>query len=46
MNRLTLILLIALIVALAGGAAFLAGWDIPAPQKRVEKVLANDRFPK
>jgi len=31
---------------LIGGAAFLAGWDIPPPSAKVEKTLPDDRFPK
>ena len=34
------------VLILIGGAAFLAVWEIPAPQKPVEKVLPNDRFPR
>jgi hypothetical protein len=34
------------VVTLAGGAAFLATWDIPAPVKKVERVLPDDRFPR
>ena len=46
MGKLFKFLFIALILALAGGAAFLATWDIPAPATEVEKVLDDDRFPK
>lgn len=34
------------VIALAGGAVFLATWDIPAPVKKVERVLPDDRFPR
>jgi len=44
MRKFTLFLLVLLIVAVGGGLAFLATWEIPAPSKKVEKVLDNDRF--
>ncbi len=44
MKKLTVFLVAILVAALVGGGAFLAGWDIPAPQKKVEKVVPNDRF--
>ncbi len=44
MNRLTLIAVAVVVVALAGGAIFLATWNIPAPSAKVEKVLPNARF--
>lgn len=31
---------------LAGGALFLATWDIPAPSAEVERIIPNDRFPR
>ncbi len=34
------------ILALIGGGAFLATWDIPPPVKKVERVLPDDRFPR
>lgn len=46
MGKLIKLLFVALILALAGGAAFLATWDIPAPAQEVEKVLDDDRFPR
>lgn len=46
MRKFTLFLLVLLIVAVGGGLAFLTTWDIPAPSKKVEKVLDNDRFPR
>jgi hypothetical protein len=33
-------------LSLVGGAVFLATWDIPAPVKKVERVLPDDRFPR
>jgi hypothetical protein len=44
MRKLTLFLFILLVVAVGGGLAFLATWEIPAPSQKVEKVLKNDRF--
>jgi hypothetical protein len=37
-------LILIVVVVLAGGAVFLATWDIPAPTHPVEKVIPNDRF--
>jgi len=34
------------VITLGGGAVFLATWDIPAPVKKVERVLPDDRFPR
>jgi hypothetical protein len=34
------------VITVAGGAVFLATWDIPAPVKKVERVLPDDRFPR
>lgn len=46
MQRLYLILAVAVALFVVGGVAFLAAWDIPPPTSRVEQVLSNDRFPK
>jgi len=46
MKKIILFLVILLIVSVAGGMAFLATWDIPAPSQNVEKVLNNDKFPR
>jgi len=35
-----------IVITLVGGAAFLVTWDIPAPVKKVERVLPDDRFPR
>jgi hypothetical protein len=35
-----------IVVVLIGGAAFLATWDIPAPNQQIEKVIPDDRFPR
>ena len=34
------------ILVVAGGAVFLANWDIPAPLQSIEKTIPNDRFPR
>lgn len=40
-----LLIIVALVVALvAGGAIFVATWDIPPPTQEVRKVVPNDRF--
>ena len=38
------LILIVIVLAVAGGAIFLATWDMPAPTSRVEKVIPADRF--
>ncbi|MEO5337454.1 MAG: hypothetical protein H7841_11255 [Magnetospirillum sp. WYHS-4] len=35
-----------LLVAIGGGVAFLAAWDIPAPKTTVERVIPDERFPR
>lgn len=40
------ILLVLIVVALVGGAIFLANWDFPAPSATVEKAIPDDRLPK
>lgn len=37
-------LMLVVVVALVGGVAFLATWDIPPPTTHVEKTIPNDRF--
>jgi hypothetical protein len=46
MNRIALVAVIIVVLALVGGAVFFATWDIPPPSAKVEKVLPNDRFPR
>ncbi len=46
MGRLSRIVLLLLLVGLTGGVIALALWDIPAPSATVEKVIADDRFPR
>lgn len=38
------LILIVIVLAVAGGAIFLATWDMPAPTSRVEKVIPAERF--
>ncbi len=45
MSRLTQIILLIVVLAVAAGAIFLMTWDIPAPSEKVTKTLSNDRFP-
>jgi len=46
MGKLTLGLVIIVILAAIGGAAYLAWWNPPAPTTPVHKVLPDARFPK
>ena len=39
----TFVIVIALLL-LAGGAIFLASWDIPPPSVETEKTIPNTRF--
>ena len=43
MKLTTRIILAVVALAVVGGGAFLAVWDIPAPAASVEKVIPNDR---
>lgn len=45
MMRLSTVLMLLLLASLAGGALFLATWEIPAPSAPVERVISNDNFP-
>ena len=46
MRKVSRVVLLLVIVTIAGAAVFLATWDIPAPVKKVERVLPDDRFPR
>lgn len=46
MRNITLIIVAFMVLLLAGGMAFLAMWEIPAPSAPVKKVLPDDRFPR
>jgi len=36
---------IGLFLVIGAGAVFLLTWDIPAPERQIEKTLDDDRFP-
>ncbi len=40
------ILALAVLVAVVGGGVILAGVNLEAPTKSVEKVIPNERFPR
>ena len=46
MRKISLVVVLLVLIAVAGGGIFLATWDIPPPTSKVEKVLPNDKFPK
>lgn len=46
MGKFLLFVIVVIAAVSVGGAAFLAGWDIPAPVAPIEKVIPNDRFSK
>lgn len=46
MGKLTIGVVVVVILAVLGGAAFLALWNPPVPSTPVEKVLPDARFPK
>jgi hypothetical protein len=46
MKRLTTVFVAFVLLAVLGGAAFLATWDIPPPSKTVEKEIPDDRLPR
>ena len=46
MGKVVLVLLAVLVVAVIGGLAWLAFWDIPAPNQPIERVIPDARFPK
>jgi hypothetical protein len=46
MGKVVLVLLAVVLIAVAGGLAWLAFWDIPAPNQPIERVLPDARFPK
>jgi hypothetical protein len=45
MGKLVLIAVGVLVVVVAGGAAFLMVWDVPAPTAHVERAIPDARFP-
>lgn len=46
MRKIAVIAVAALLIVVLGGAVFLATWDIPPPNKVVEKGIPDDRLPK
>jgi hypothetical protein len=46
MTRLMIAIFVVLLIAVIGGGAFLAMWEIPAPSATLEKTLPDDRFPR
>jgi len=46
MGKLTIGVIVLVVVAVLGGAVFLALWNPPAPSAPVQKVLPDARFPK
>jgi hypothetical protein len=46
MGKLTIWFVAVIVLAVLGGAAYLALWNPPAPSAGVEKVLPDARFPK
>ena len=46
MGKLVLATLVVVLLVIAGGGAFLAMWDIPAPSTPVAKVIPDARFSK
>ena len=46
MTKVTLVLVLVVMLAAAGGCLFLAYWHFDVPRVAVEKVLPDARFPK
>ena len=46
MRKLTVTVIAVVLLAVAGGAVFLAMWDIPAPSSVVERTIPDARFPR
>lgn len=46
MYRLSRVLLVCIVLAIAAGAVFFAVSDIPPPLAKVEKVIPDDRLPR
>lgn len=45
-RRISLIIVVIAILVIAGGAVFLATWNIPPPTKSVEKVIPDAKLPR
>ena len=39
-------LFLLILVAFAGGAAYVAFWDIPPPSTQIERKLPDNKFPR
>ena len=46
MAKVTLVLVLVVVLAAAGGCLFLAYWHFDVPRTLVEKVLPDARFPR
>lgn len=46
MKTLVRLFLVIVVLAIIGGVAFLATWDIPPPTAPVEREIPTDRFPR
>jgi hypothetical protein len=46
MGKVTLVLVLVVLLAVAGGCLFLAYWHFDVPRVQVDKVLPDARFPK
>jgi hypothetical protein len=46
MTKITLVLVLVVLLAVTGGALFLAYWHFDVPRVEVEKVLPDARFPR
>ena len=46
MTKLIAVTFVVMFVLIAGGAAFLAAWDIPVHSTPVEKIIPDARLPK
>ncbi len=44
MKFLTKLILVLCLLAVVGGGFFLATWDMPAPDRQVEKVVPAERY--
>jgi len=45
-RRISLLIVVIAILVIAGGAVFLATWNIPPPTKSVEKVIPDAKLPR
>lgn len=46
MNKILGVGVVVFLVVVAGGAVFLATWDIPPPTQTIEAPIPDDRFPR